>query len=64
LVPARHEAVARSDEKMILGLVAEAGTSDDIEVSIENLDPDRSITIKFCWGPFGWYCVGLTIGPW
>jgi hypothetical protein len=52
------EAVARRDEKMILSLVAEAGTPDDIEVSIDNLDPDRTVTIKFCkWG----FCVSVTV---
>jgi hypothetical protein len=55
------EAVARKDKKMILSLVAEAGTPDDIEVTIEDLDPDRSITLKICWGPFHWYCIGGSI---
>jgi hypothetical protein len=57
------EAVAHEDKDMILKLIAETGTTDDIQVTIEDLDPDRSIEIKVCWGPFNWYCVGLTI-PW
>jgi hypothetical protein len=55
------EAVARRDEKMISSLVAEAGMPDDVEVSIEDLDPDRSITLKICGGPFHWYCIGGSI---
>jgi hypothetical protein len=52
------EAVARGDKDMILSLVAEAGAPDDIEVTIDDLDPDRSITIKYCrWG----FCVSVTI---
>ena len=49
------EAVAREDKDMILSLVAEAGVPEDIEVTINELDPDRFIEIKYCWGPFGWY---------
>jgi ribosomal protein L16 Arg81 hydroxylase len=42
------EAVMREDRGAILGLIAEAGVHEDIEVTIEALEADRSITIKFC----------------
>jgi hypothetical protein len=42
------EAVMREDRDKILGLIAEAGVSDEIQVSIDELDPDRMLQIKFC----------------
>lgn len=42
------EAVMREDRDTILGLIAEAGVPDDVEVTIVELDPDRMIEIKFC----------------
>jgi hypothetical protein len=42
------EAVMREDRERVLALVAEAGVSGDVEVTIVDLDPDRSIEIKFC----------------
>jgi hypothetical protein len=50
------EAVMREDKDLILGLIAEAGVSDEVEVTIVELDPDRMIEIKFCW--FG-FCVSI-----
>ncbi len=51
------EAVMREDTDQILGLIAEAGVPDDIKVTIEDLDPDRRIEIKFCWFSF---CVSIS----
>jgi hypothetical protein len=52
------EAVMREDKDAILRLIAEAGVPEDIEVTIEELDADRSITLKFCiWV----VCISLTI---
>jgi hypothetical protein len=42
------EAVMREDRDRILGLIKEAGVSDEVEVSIVELDADRMIQIKFC----------------
>jgi hypothetical protein len=50
------EAVMREDKDMILGLIAEAGVWDEAEVTIVELDPDRMIEIKFC---FGRFCVSI-----
>jgi hypothetical protein len=38
----------REDRDRILGLIKEAGVSDEVEVSIVELDADRMIQIKFC----------------
>ena len=54
------EAVARGDERLVLDLIAKAGTPDEIEVTIDKLDADRMIQIKYCWGPYNWYCIGVT----
>jgi hypothetical protein len=52
------EAVAHEDKDMILKLIADAGAPDDLEVTIEDLDPDRSIEIKYCrWG----VCVSIRV---
>jgi hypothetical protein len=51
------EAVMREDRDRILGLIAEAGVSDEVEVTIVELDPDRMIQIKFCVWVF---CISIT----
>jgi hypothetical protein len=53
------EAVARGDKGLVLDLIAKAGKPDDIEVTIEQLDADRFIELRYCWGPFNWYCIGV-----
>jgi hypothetical protein len=51
------EAVMREDRDRILALIAEAGVSDETEVTIVELDPDRMIQIKFCVWVF---CISVT----
>ena len=52
------EAVMREDRDRILALIAEAGVSKEVEVTIVELDPDRWIQFKFC----VWViCISVTI---
>src|SRR5215204_5008817 len=51
------EAVMREDKDKILSLIAEAGVSDEIEVSIDELTPDAMLQLKFCLWVF---CVSIT----
>jgi hypothetical protein len=51
------EAVMREDKDRILALIAEAGVPDEVEVTIVDLDPDRSLSIRFCVWVF---CVTVT----
>jgi len=48
----------REDRDRILALIAEAGVSKEVEVTIVELDPDRWIQFKFC----VWViCISVTI---
>ena len=51
------EAVMREDRDRILALIKEAGVSDEAEVTIVELNPDRMIQIKFCVWVF---CISVT----
>src|SRR5215475_12923111 len=42
------EAVMREDRETVLACVAEAGVPEDVKVTIEELDADRSIMLRFC----------------
>jgi hypothetical protein len=42
------EAVMNEDRETVLRLVREAGVSEEAEVTIQELDPDRRIRIEIC----------------
>ena len=52
------ETVMREDRDRILSLIKEEGVSDEVEVTVVELDPDRWIQFKFC----VWViCISITV---